>query len=1056
MYKLLEDGRFQIKDFQQASPFASFLPGISGTDGIPLWAFYVNRGQGMASFGVENKDNAMLEFLPANKAYQYIGTQGFRTFLKGTRSQGNASQETSSKETSSNKTFHYEPFNEESDDIKDDMIISDNHLELTHTHKHLGIEIKVVYYTLPHQAIPGLIREVKITNLEDKPLSLEGLDGLASMFPAHVDDSGYKSISNTFKSWFDAAVENDSFAYYFLRGSTADDAKVDQNDEGNFYASLLDANNKASFVAPIFDRDVVFKNDLTLQNPKGFYNEAAFDTSNQIGTNKVSCAFTPFAVDLKGNASMTLTSVFGQTSDREQAAEFLDSHISLDKLAEYKASAFELAKEFTDRVETKTANKAFDAYVKQNYLDNGIRGGFPVVFENDQAKQVFYLYSRKHGDLERDYNFFSISPEYYSQGNGNYRDMNQNRRLDTFFEPKVADRNLRQFMSLIQLDGYNPLSIKTVKYTLENKAFDFKQYGFTAEQSDAWLEKAADGFTPGSLKKFVETENIQLTKVFEAFLTDILSASKESLEAEHGEGFWSDHWTYNLDLVDSYLAIYPDKADEAFFGGGYRFFNSPASVRPLSDKLKQGKLGWRQYDAVKVDKKIVKAQAKGERLWIESEETGKPVETSLFSKLILLAANKVSTLAPYGLGVEMEGGKPGWNDAMNGLPGMFGAGTSELFELKRLADRLTNVENKQRITLPAQAAEFLMSLRDVLRNSEALDMDAWKALTGVREAYRESIVGVGTYEMVAVSKDVTTEIIDLFEKVMTKAVANVEGLGTELVPTYIYFEAIVNDGEEIVEMKPHPVTPFLEGIVKKMKISGDTKEARDLYGKVKASDLYDKKLGMYKTSASIKDEPIELGRAKFFTPGWLENESVFLHMAYKYLLELVKLGLYDEFFEEIKTGLVVFNDPKVYGRSIIENSSFIASSANPDESLHGKGFVARLSGSTVEFLNMWVEMFIGKTPFMMADELTFKLNPVLPADFFSDGEIEFTLFSEIKVTYINKTSKATYGQDGVKPVAYAVTLKSGETETFDEKGVTGAWAEKIRNKEVKNITVTLS
>jgi hypothetical protein len=30
---------------------------------------------------------------------------------------------------------------------------------------------------------------------------------------------------------------------------------------------------------------------------------------------------------------------------------------------------------------------------------------------------------------------------------------------------------------------------------------------------------------------------------------------------------------------------------------------------------------------------------------------------------------KFSTLDPYGMGIEMEGGKPGWNDAMNGLPG---------------------------------------------------------------------------------------------------------------------------------------------------------------------------------------------------------------------------------------------------------------------------------------------------------------------------------------------------------------------------------------------------
>ena len=45
---------------------------------------------------------------------------------------------------------------------------------------------------------------------------------------------------------------------------------------------------------------------------------------------------------------------------------------------------------------------------------------------------------------------------------------------------------------------------------------------------------------------------------------------------------------------------------------------------------------------------------------------------------------KFSTLDPYGMGVEMEGNKPGWNDSMNGLPGLFGSGMSETYELKRL------------------------------------------------------------------------------------------------------------------------------------------------------------------------------------------------------------------------------------------------------------------------------------------------------------------------------------------------------------------------------------
>ena len=42
---------------------------------------------------------------------------------------------------------------------------------------------------------------------------------------------------------------------------------------------------------------------------------------------------------------------------------------------------------------------------------------------------------------------------------------------------------------------------------------------------------------------------------------------------------------------------------------------------------------------------------------------------SVISKLCILGMLKFSTLDPYGMGIEMEGGKPGWNDAMNGLPG---------------------------------------------------------------------------------------------------------------------------------------------------------------------------------------------------------------------------------------------------------------------------------------------------------------------------------------------------------------------------------------------------
>ena len=51
---------------------------------------------------------------------------------------------------------------------------------------------------------------------------------------------------------------------------------------------------------------------------------------------------------------------------------------------------------------------------------------------------------------------------------------------------------------------------------------------------------------------------------------------------------------------------------------------------------------------------------------------GDVVKVPAISKLFMLAVSKFTLLDPAGMGVEYEGGKPGWNDAMNGLCGLFG------------------------------------------------------------------------------------------------------------------------------------------------------------------------------------------------------------------------------------------------------------------------------------------------------------------------------------------------------------------------------------------------
>ena len=84
--------------------------------------------------------------------------------------------------------------------------------------------------------------------------------------------------------------------------------------------------------------------------------------------------------------------------------------------------------------------------------------------------------------------------------------------------------------------------------------------------------------------------------------------------------------------------------------------------------------------------------------------------TTLFSKMVLTALLKFATLDPWGMGIEMEAGRPGWDDALNGLPGLFGSGMAETYELMRWLNFLMDaipVYKNGGIQFPQEAADLL-------------------------------------------------------------------------------------------------------------------------------------------------------------------------------------------------------------------------------------------------------------------------------------------------------------------------------------------------------------
>jgi hypothetical protein len=161
-------------------------------------------------------------------------------------------------------------------------------------------------------------------------------------------------------------------------------------------------------------------------------------------------------------------------------------------------------------------------------------------------------------------------------------------------------------------------------------------------------------------------------------------------------------------------------------------------------------------------------------------------------------------------------------------------------------------------------------------------------------------------------------------------------------------------------------------------------------------------------------------------------------------------------------------DPHVYGRSILENSSFIASSDCPDPMARGRGFIARLSGTTAEFIHIWLLLTAGKRPFTVhKGQLCLALQPALPARWFTEEAVDIqwnkgnlripenafacTLLGSILLVYHNPNRQNTYGKNGVQPVRY---LFDNQQEVAGS-GVTGALAEMVRQRAVKRIDVWL-
>ena len=1125
-----EHDRFVMEDYDVKPTFSSFLPGVAGIYGKPVWSFYVNRGQGIASFGTESKDYPIMEFNAANKAYQVTPFAGFRTFIQGSRGKSSFATEPFSPATS-----RVPGEANESEKPKRLMYIGTNDMEIREFDFANGLETSVQYYVLPNADFSSQVRRTTFTNIGKTDLTLSALDGLAKMEPDGGPlDGMLKDMGRTLEGWFGVYHADDTLTmpYYRLSTEPGDSASVKIEEGGHYCLSFVESDDEggATLLPIVYDTKKVFGQNTPLASADGLATTTVGEilASTQYGDARTSSAFAALDnVIIPPGGNITVASFYGKVEHIGEVSKIVKVITKAGYVRKKHVEAREIMDEMLAGVETNTANHLFNAAIKQNFMDNSLRGGIPIILGdvNDEMKgnnadedprvKVFHVFSRIHGDLERDYNAFDITPSYFSQGPGNYRDVAQNRRNDVYFAPRMGAFDVKLFLGYIQADSYEPLTVEAVAYSISDHSIAKKIAKLVAADSNSskvLVDVLVGGpFRPGQMFDLCEQLNIKIKVENEAFINVLLSHAEQHAIGQYGTGYWADHWDYYLDLIHSYLAIYPDGEEALMYDTELEYFFSPATVKPRSEKYVltltfDGKSKHvLQLDATywDEDKKEEQERFLNEKTGVigmaanwQLSPSGEAFTSSPIAKLFLLGSMKYATRDAYGMGVEYEGGRPGWNDAMNGLVGMVGSGMPETYELYQLLNYVKGVVGKydRPVVIPAELGVMLDKVNDALdelNNSGYTDpedlpddvpvelFNYWDTVASAREEYRASVRLMFSGETVSLDASDVVDMITLWIEQIDLGMARALKIGSQgydddgtsgVPPCYFSYDVtgwVENGGKSAVglplvnatSMKVGRFPLFLEGPVRMLKtIRGDKDAMQTIYQNVFKSGLRDNELQMYFLSANLKGQSYDMGRMMAFAPGWLENQSIWMHMSYKYYLELLRGKLYDEFFMEMKDygGMLPFMDADVYGRSLMECSSFIASSAFPDPNDHGRGFLPRLSGSTAEFLSIWVLMFVGPEPFFIDEDgsLKMQLVPALPIWLFdenadgsavvtSDEEVSlsFKLFADIMVTYHNSGRSNLYG---VAPKSYSVTYKDGNVVKVDGSSIPTDTAKDIR------------
>ena len=630
---------YKISNSDQMSDF--FMSIVSDSD---HWMFISSNGS--LSAGRKDRNNALFPYYTVDKIHDYRDKTGSKTILLVEQNE---------------KTFLWKPF---SDGLRKIYKIKRNLYKSIYGNKVIFEEVNFdlgmsFQYGWSNSEKFGWVKKSIITNLSDKTVNFEILDGIENILPCGVDSNFQNEYSNLLDAYKKSELLAESgLGLYMLSSIPVDKAEPSESlNATTVWSHGLNDQRKILLSSKQCDQ---FKEGLPV--------EAEFDVRATKGAYILNAELELEAKDSRewiivaevNQNSTAVANLNDFIKTEKNIAELVSNDIALgtnnlikivadadglqmgnDGLAyarHFSNTLFNVMRGgiFTDNYlvasddfklyvhqTNKLTAKEFEAWIDQlpSKITYTELNRLAEKIGNSDLIRICYEYlpltfSRRHGDPSRPWNQFSIetknddgSPKLTYQGN--WRDIFQNWEALGLSYPEFIEGMIGKFVNASTADGYNP-------YRITREGIDWE----CPDPHDPW-----------------------------AYI-----------------GYWGDHQIIYLQkFLELSNKYHPKKLDELLTKDNFVYANVPYRIKPYQEIVKNPK------DTIEFDyslndqiKGMVTQTGADARLL--KNGANELYQVNLTEKILVTLLAKLSNFIPEA-GIWLNTQRPEWNDANNALVG---------------------------------------------------------------------------------------------------------------------------------------------------------------------------------------------------------------------------------------------------------------------------------------------------------------------------------------------------------------------------------------------------